>query len=367
MWESTLLTIEEKTQFEEVLVEYHDIFARHRLHVDRNDVFKVKLTPEHERPVYTQSPPTPIHIRDELQIGLALLQYYGIIKTLPFSKYSSPIFAQRKPSGKLRLLIDLRKINHLIRHDYDANNFPISTLSDAGAHLAGKKYFCKLDCSQAYFALQMADPQSIQMLAFNFASRTCAFTRLAQGLSRALSAFSSFMRQQLDKCVLNDKCFQYFDDVGTAATDAKEMITNLKEIFNGIRNSGLKLSPQKCEFGKGSVTFLGSKITSSGMAPITEKIEKFLHSLKPPRTLKQVRRFIGFCQFYKAFTPRLAEKLLPFYQLLKSDTEFVINCDHISTIEQMKKELKTICESSLRLPKKGVQYVILADASFYAA
>ena len=76
LWESTLLTIEEKTQLE-VLVEYHDIFARHRLDVGRNDVFKVKLTPEHERPVYTQSPPTPIHIRDELQIELALLQYYA--------------------------------------------------------------------------------------------------------------------------------------------------------------------------------------------------------------------------------------------------------------------------------------------------
>ena len=74
----------------------------------------------------------------------------------------------------------------------------------------------------------MADPQSIQMLAFDLASRTYAFTRLAQGLSRAVSAFSSFMRQHLDKCILNDKCFQYVDDVGTAATDAKEMIANLK-------------------------------------------------------------------------------------------------------------------------------------------
>ena len=105
------------------------------------------------------------------------------------------------------------------------------------------------------------------------------------------------------------------------------------------------------------------------MATIIQKIDKFLHFLKPPRTLKQVRRLrsIGFCQFHKAFIPRLAEKLLPFYQLLKSDNEFVINCDNISTIEQMKKELKAICDSSLCLPKKGLQYVILADASFYAA
>ena len=281
-WTDTLLSSEERSQLEEILVQYNDIFARHRLDVGRNDEFKVKLTPEHDRPVYTQSAPTPIHIRDELQTELALLQYYGIITTLPFSKYSSPIFAQRKPSGKLRLLIDLRKINHLIRHDYDTNNFPISTLSDAGSHLAGKSFFCKLDASQAYFALQMADSRSVQMLSFNFASRTYAFMRMAQGLSRAVSAFSSFMRQQLDRCILADKCFQYVDDVGTAALSAQEMINNLEEIFACIRKSGLKLSPAKCEFGKSSVCFLGSTITSQGMSPIPERVDNFLDNLKIP-------------------------------------------------------------------------------------
>ena len=64
---------------------------------------------------------------------------YVIITTLPFSKYASPIFAQREPNGKLRLFVDLRKINALISDDYNNNNHPISTLSDAAQHLAGKK------------------------------------------------------------------------------------------------------------------------------------------------------------------------------------------------------------------------------------
>ena len=45
----------------------------------------------------------------------------------------------------------------------------------------------------------MADQKSIEMLAFIFASRTFAYRRLAQGLSRALSAISSFMRDNLDR------------------------------------------------------------------------------------------------------------------------------------------------------------------------
>ena len=88
----------------------------------------------------------------------------------------------------------------------------------------GKKLFCKLDCSQAYHCLQMADYQSIQMLAFNFASRTFAYRRLAQGLSRSLSAFSSFMREYLDKAIKADKCAQYVDDIGIAANEKKTIV-----------------------------------------------------------------------------------------------------------------------------------------------
>ena len=129
---------------------------------------------------------------------LALLHKYGIIATLLFSKNASPIFAQREPNGRLRLLEDLRKINNLITEDYVSNNHPVSTLSDVAQHMTGKKPFCKLSCSQAYHCLQMADYQSIQVLAFNFACRTFAYRRLAQGLSESPSAFSSFIRDTLD-------------------------------------------------------------------------------------------------------------------------------------------------------------------------
>ena len=120
------------------------------------------------------------------------MRKYGIITVLPFSKYASPIISQRKPNGKLRLLVDLRKINSLIEDDYTNNNHLVSNLSDTAQHLAGKSLFCKLDCSQAYHCLHMADQRSVEMFEFNFASRTFAYKRLAQGLSRSVSAFSSF-------------------------------------------------------------------------------------------------------------------------------------------------------------------------------
>ena len=156
-WTDTLLTETEKQAIEDILVDYHDIFTRHRMDIGMNREFKVKLTPKDNKAVYSQNLPVPIHLKLDLIVELALMHKYGIITLLPFSKYVSPIFARRKPNGKLRLLVDLRKINNLIAYDYTNNNHLVSTLSDAAQHLAGKSLFCKLDCSQACHCLQMAD------------------------------------------------------------------------------------------------------------------------------------------------------------------------------------------------------------------
>ena len=238
-------------------MEFHDIFARHRFDIGINTEFKVQLTPLDNRPTYSQSLPAPNNLKDDILVELALLHKYGIITTLPFSKYASPIFAQRKPNGKLRLLVDLRKIITLIADDYIKNNHPGSTLTDAAQHMAGKNLFCKLDCSQAYHCLQMADQQSIELLAFNFASRTFAYRRLEQGLNRSLSAFSSFIREYLDPVIKADQCAQYVDDIGIAANTPEQLIKNLRTVFQCLQKAGLKLNMSKCHFGVQEVYFLG--------------------------------------------------------------------------------------------------------------
>ena len=165
------------------------------MEIGMNTEFKVKLIPKDDKAVYGQNQPIPIHMKEHLNVELALIHKYEIITVLLFSKYANPIFAQRKPNVKIRLLVDLRKINSLIAVDYTNNNYPVSTLSDAAQQLAGKSLFCKLDCSPVYHCLQLANHWSVELLAFNFAIRTFAYKKLAQGLSRTVSAFSSLMRE----------------------------------------------------------------------------------------------------------------------------------------------------------------------------
>ena len=248
-WSDTLITETENQAIEDILVENHDIFARHRMDIGMDTEFKVKLTPKDDKAVYSQSLPMPIHLKEDLIVELALMHKYGIITVLLFSKYASPNFEQRKPNGKLRLLVDLRKINSLIADDYTINNHPVSTLSDAAQQLAGRSLFCKLDCSLAYHCLQIADQRSVEMLAFNFASRTFAYKRLAQFLSRSVSAFSSFLREYLDPVVKVDQYAQYVDDIGIAANNATVLTRNIRTVFKCIRPAGLKLTIRKCLFG----------------------------------------------------------------------------------------------------------------------
>ena len=96
VWTASIFSNEQKQHMKNLLVKYHKIFARHRLDLGKNMDCPVKLTPEHNRPIYSPNPATPIHLRDELIVELAQMQYYDIITTLPFSRYSSPVFARRK-------------------------------------------------------------------------------------------------------------------------------------------------------------------------------------------------------------------------------------------------------------------------------
>ena len=156
----------------------------------------------------------------------------------------------------------------------------------------------------------MADQRSIEMLAFNFASRTFAYRRLAQGLSRALSAFSSFMREYLDRVIKADQCAQYFDD-SIAANDAEHLIKNLRVTFECIREAGLKLTMHKCHFGATEVDFLGRTITPEGVKPQKKAITNFLEKTKFPKSKKALQRYLGFLNYYRNYKPRLSENWYP--------------------------------------------------------
>ena len=87
------------------------------------------------------------------------------------------------------------------------------------------------------------------------------------------------------------------------------------------------------------MTFLGNTITSEGVLPNKTKVTEFLSTLKIPKTVKQIRRFIGFFQYFRSFIPKLGEKLLPFYQLLRKENDIVLTEEHHKCIATLRKDL----------------------------
>ena len=241
------------------------------------------------------------------------MQKYGIITLLQFSNYARSIFAQWKPNGKIRLFVDLRNINTLIADDYANNNHPVSTLSDAAQHVTWKSLFCELDCAQAYNCLQMVDQRSVEMLAFNFASRISAYKRHAKGLSRSVSAFLGFMCEYLDPVVKADQCSQYVDDIGNEANNATDLTRSVRAFFQFICQVRLILTIYKCHFGVRQVEFLGRTISSEGVSAQSQKIQNFLSRLRFFKSETASQRYLVFVNYYKNYIPRMAEMLNPFY------------------------------------------------------
>ena len=109
----------------------------------------------------------------------------------------------------------------------------------------------------------------------------------------------------------------------------------------------------KCHFGVQELDFLGRTITTKGVAPQKQKIAKFLENINFPRSNKAFQRYIGFLNYYRNYIPRLAERLTPFFQLLKTTdakTKITITPDIMKEFREINDALDRCCQLALRQP-----------------
>ena len=63
----------------------------------------------------------------------------------------------------------------------------------------------------------------------------------------------------------------------------------------------------------------------------------------------------------------MVEKLQPFFKLLRKESTFILISEHHISLEKWKYDLKKACSLSLKMAKPNCQFVVMCDASFYAA
>ena len=175
------------------------------------------------------------------------------------------------------------------------------------------------------------------------------------------------MREYLDSVVKADQCAQYVDDIGIAANNATNLTRNILAVFQCIRNAGLKLTIEKCHFGVRQVECLGRTISSEGLSPLAHKIQKFSNKLRFPKSKKALQCYLGFVKYYRNYIPRMAEKLNPFYKLLKTEVPINITSELKETFDLVNKALSDACELALKRKNPGKRLVLMTDASFRSA
>ena len=119
----------------------------------------------------------------------------------------------------------------------------------------------------------------------------------------------------------------------------------------------------KCYFGVQEIDYLGRTITTKGVAPKNQKIAKFLEKVKFPRSRKALQTYIVFMNFYQNYIPRLAKRLAPFFQLLKTtDTKakMPITPDIMKEFREINEALDRRCQLALRQPLTGKNWSLQA-------
>ena len=120
---------------------------------------------------------------------LAPAQNDGILKALPFSKYSGPNFVRRNLSNKLSLIVGLGSNESQTSIYYTNSKRPVGFFSDASQDMAKKTFLLELKCSQAFECFSMADHHLVELLAFNFATKLLPIEEFHKALTFLLLQF----------------------------------------------------------------------------------------------------------------------------------------------------------------------------------
>lgn len=133
------------------------------------------------------------------------------------------------------------------------------------------------------------------------------------GLCNAPATFERLMEPIISG--LNIKlCLVYLDDFIVTGKSFSEHIYNLRKVFDRFKGANLKLNPKKCQLFCKEVKFLGHVVSENGISTDTEKVQA-VKEWPTPKTVKEIRSFLGLCSYYGRFIQNFAEIAKPFHQL----------------------------------------------------
>uniref|UniRef100_A0A2N9H911 Integrase catalytic domain-containing protein n=1 Tax=Fagus sylvatica TaxID=28930 RepID=A0A2N9H911_FAGSY len=299
----------------------------------------------------------------------------GIIYPISDSKWVSPTQVVPKKSGITvvknandeliptrlvtgwRMCIDYRKLNSATRKDH----FPLPFIDQILERVAGHEYYCFLDGYSGYYQIEIA-LEDQGKTTFTCPFGTFAFRRMPFGLCNAPATFQRCMVSIFSDMV--EKFMEVFmDDLFVFGDSFDDCLNNLKLVLVRCVEKGLVLNWEKCHFMVTSGIVLGHVVSSKGIEVDKAKVDLILH-LPTPKTVRDVRSFLGHAGFYRRFIKDFSAISRPLCNLLLKESTF----EWTESCEVAFKKLVQLLTSApiMQAPDWSLPFEIMCDASDYA-
>jgi hypothetical protein len=226
---------------------------------------------------------------------------------LSSSPWGCPALFVKKKDGSLRLCVDYRPLNAVTIK----NKYPLPRIDVLFDQLAGAKVFSKIDLRSGYHQIKIR-PCDIHKT---------AFLVMSFGLTNTPAYFmylmNSLFMTELDKFIV-----VFIDDILIYSKNEKGHAKHLGIVLQRLRDHKLYAKFSKCEFWLKSVKLLGHTISQDGISADPSQVQEVM-DWKPPKSVHQIRSFVGLAGYYRRFIPDFSRIEKPMTELLKKGVKFV--------------------------------------------